>query len=120
VYFTSVHKLITQINETRSERTIRALQNKFEKYDLVICDEFGYISYDKNAAELLFTHLSIRAGRKSTVITTNLGFDKWSEIFKDKVLTAAMVDRLTHKAIFLNMIGKSYRIIETNKLNNQK
>jgi len=54
------------------------------------------------------------------VITTNLGFDKWSEIFKDKILTAAMVDRLTHRAIFLNMIGNSYRIIETNKLNNKK
>lgn len=90
------------------------IQARFEKYDLVVCDEFGYVSYDKNAAELLFTHLSLRTGRKSTIITTNLGFDRWTEIFLDEVLTAAMVDRLTHKAIFINMTGLSYRVKETN------
>ena len=92
------------------------LENRFEKYDLVICDEFGYISFDKQAAELLFTHLSLRAGRKSTIITTNLGFDRWKEIFGDEVLTAAMVDRLTHKAIIVNMNGQSYRVKESKKM----
>jgi len=52
---------------------------------------------DKNGAELLFNHLSLRCGRKSTIITTNLSFDRWGEIFGDPVLTAAMVDRLTHR-----------------------
>jgi len=113
VFFTSIPKLLTQINEARSNRTLRMLQARFEKYDLVVCDEFGYVSYDKNAAELLFTHLSLRTGRKSTIITTNLGFDRWTEIFLDEVLTAAMVDRLTHKAIFISMIGNSYRVKET-------
>ena len=55
----------------------------------------------KKPAELLFTHLSLRAGRKSTIITTNLSFDRWNEIFRDPVLTAAMVDRLTHKAFLV-------------------
>ena len=55
------------------------------------------ISFDKDGAEMLFSHLSLRAGRKSTIITTNLSFERWSEIFGDPVLTAAMVDRLTHK-----------------------
>ena len=113
VLFTTVPRLITQIKESRSERTLRYFENRFEKYDLVICDEFGYISFDKEGAELLFSHLSLRAGVKSTIITTNLSFDRWDEIFGDTVLTAAMVDRLTHKAHMLNMNGKSYRAKET-------
>ncbi len=110
VFFTSVPRLITQIQEAKSERTLRSLQSRFEKYDLVVCDEFGYVSFDKAAAELLFTHLSLRASRKSTIITTNLGFNRWNELFQDKVLTAAMVDRLIHNAITLDMTGKSYRL----------
>ncbi len=116
VLFTTVPRLITQVIESRSDKTRRQLESRFEKYDLVICDEFGYISFDKQAAELLFTHLSLRAGRKSTIITTNLGFDRWTEIFGDEVLTAAMVDRLTHKAIIVNMTGESYRVKESKML----
>ena len=113
VYFVTVPQLITQIRESRSERKLRTLENRFEKYDLVICDEFGYISFDKEGAELLFTHLSLRTGKKATIITTNLSFDRWSEIFGDPVLTAAMVDRITHRAHIINMNGKSYRAKET-------
>ncbi len=113
VLFTSVATLITQLKESRSQRMLRTCQNKFEKYDLVICDEFGYISCDKAGAELLFTHLSLRAGRKATIVTTNLSFDRWQELFGDPVLTAAMVDRLTHKAYIVNMTGNSYRLKET-------
>lgn len=113
VLFTSIPNLIIQLKESRSERTLRALGNKFEKYDLVIADELGYISFDKEAAELLFTHLSLRIGRKSTIITTNLTFDRWDEIFGDTVLTAAIVDRLTHKAFLIDMSGDSFRIKET-------
>ena len=119
VFYTSIPRLITQIRESRSQKTLRSLEGRFEKYDLVICDEFGYISFDKEGAEMLFSHLSLRAGRKSTMITTNLSFDRWSEIFGDPVLTAAMVDRLTHKAHVINMNGMSYRVKETKKwLNN--
>jgi len=113
VFFTTVPRLITQIRESRSQKTLRTLESRFEKFDLVICDEFGYISFDKEGAEMLFSHLSLRAGRKSTIITTNLSFDRWSEIFGDPVLTAAMVDRLTHKAHIINMNGMSYRAKET-------
>lgn len=113
VLFTTVPRLLTQIKECRSEKTLRQLENRFQKYDLVICDEFGYISFDKEGAELLFSHLSLRAGMKSTIITTNLPFNKWDEIFGDKVLTTALVDRLTHKAYIVNMNGKSYRTKET-------
>lgn len=92
-----------------------SFQNPFEKYDLVIADEMGYISFDKEGAELLFTHLSLRANQKSTIITTNLSFERWGEIFQDPVMTAAMIDRLTHQAYIVNMIGDSYRMKETEK-----
>lgn len=113
VYFTNVSSLINQIRESRSERTLRSLELKFEKYDLVIIDELGYISFDKEGAELLFTHLSLRAGRASTIVTSNLSFERWEEVFHDPVLTAALTDRLTHRAHVINMVGDSYRILET-------
>lgn len=116
VLFTTVPRLLTQLRESHSERTLKQFENRFEKYDLVICDEFGYVSFDKQGAEMLFTHLSLRAGRKSTIITTNLSFDRWSELFGDPVLTSALVDRLTHKAHIINMNGESYRLRETKEL----
>lgn len=120
VLFTTVHRLLTQLRESHSERTLRQMEMRFEKYDLVICDEFGYISFDKQGSELLFNHLSLRSGRKSTIITTNLNFDRWHEIFGDPVLTAALVDRLTHKANLVNMNGESYRLRETQQMNERK
>jgi DNA replication protein DnaC len=113
VLYTTVSRLLTQIRESRSQKLLRTLENRFEKFDLVICDEFGYVSFDKEGSELLFNHLSLRCGRKSTIITTNLPFNHWNEIFGDTVLTAAMVDRLTHKALLINMNGSSYRVKET-------
>lgn len=117
VMFTQVSKLLTQIRECHSSRTLRNLESRFEKYDLVICDELGYISFDKQGAEMLFNHLSLRSGIKSTIITSNQSFDKWQDIFgKDTILTAALLDRLTHKAYLVNMNGKSYRMKETKKM----
>lgn len=113
VYFTSVASLVNQLKESRSARTLRSFELKFEKYDLVIIDELGYISFDKEGAELLFTHLSLRAGRAATIITSNLTFERWEEVFHDPVLTSALTDRLTHRAYIINMIGGSYRILET-------
>jgi len=116
VLFTTVHRLLTQLRESHAGRTLRQVEAQFEKYDLVICDEFGYVSFDKQGAELLFNHLSLRTGRKSTIITTNLGFDRWEEIFGDPVLTAALVDRLTHKAYLIDMNGESYRMKQTREM----
>ena len=96
VFFTSVPHLLTQIRECRSQKSLRQLELRFEKYDMVICEEFGYVSCDKEGGELLF--------------------DRWGEIVKDKVLVAAMVDRLTHKAHLVNMSGQSYRVKETQNM----
>lgn len=117
VLFTSVPHLITQIKECRSAKTLHNLENRFKKYDLVVCDEFGYMACDKEAGELLFNHLSLRADIKSTIITTNLSFDRWGEIIKDKILVNALVDRLTHNAYLVNMNGTSYRLKETKQFN---
>ena len=113
VLFATIPLLINQLKESRSEKILRRLESNFEKYDLVIADELGYISFDKEGSELLFTHFSLRAGRRSTIITTNLSFERWDEIFSDSVMTAAMIDRLTHKSYILNMNGNSYRLKET-------
>lgn len=116
VLFSSVPHLITRIREAKQERSLRLLENRFSSYDLVICDEFGYVSCDKEAGELLFNHLSLRAGKKSTIVTTNLSFDRWNEIIPDPVLVAALVDRITHKALLVNMSGQSFRLKETKKM----
>ena len=115
VLFTTIPLLVNELKECRSQKTLRAFEKTFERYDLIIADELGYISFDKEASELLFTYLSLRAGRKSTIITTNLSFERWDEIFKDPVMTAAMIDRLTHKSYIVNMNGNSYRLKETER-----
>lgn len=115
VFFATVPLFITQLKELRSTKSLRSFQAKLEKYDLVILDEFGYISSDKEGAELLFTNLSIRTGRKSTIITTNLSFDRWGEVFTDPVMAAAMTDRITYKSYMVDMNGDSYRMKETKK-----
>ncbi|HCS75085.1 MAG TPA: AAA family ATPase [Clostridiales bacterium] len=120
VVFYNAPNLINRLKEARSERTLLSVQRQFESYDLVIIDELGYISFDKEGGELLFTHLSLRAERKSTIITTNLSFEKWEDIFKDPVMTAAIIDRITHKALAINMNGNSYRLRETQKLMKHK
>jgi len=113
VFFTTIPLLINRLKEARGQSVLRSFELRFEKYDLVIADELGYISFDKEGSELLFTYLSLRTGRKSTIITTNLSFDRWEEIFSDPVMTAAMIDRLTHRSYIVNMNGPSYRVKET-------
>ena len=81
-----------------------------------IVKEQGYVGFDKEGAEMLFNHLSLRTGKRATIITTNLPFTRWEEVLKDKVLCSALVDRLCHKSYLVNMTGTSYRIKETKKL----
>ncbi|MBQ0087486.1 MAG: ATP-binding protein [Bacteroidales bacterium] len=109
-----------KIKESESKRKLSRLQKKFEKYDLAILDECGYKSLDKVAAEHLFNHISLRAGMKSTIITTNLGFDRWDEIFTDKIIAAAIVDRLTFKSFIIDMNGPSYRPKATEQWINER
>ena len=116
VFFTMVPHLLTLIREARTDKTLQQLENRFRKYDLVICDEMGHVGFDKEGAELLFNMISIRTGTRAIIITTNLPFTRWEEIIKDKVLCSALVDRLCHKAHMVNMTGQSYRVRETQKM----
>lgn len=113
VLFATVPLLVTTLKECNSAKTLRYFENRFEKYDLVIADELGYTSFDREGTDLLFNNLSLRAARKSTIITTNLSFERWVEVFRDPTVTSAMIDRLTYKAILVDMEGDSYRLRET-------
>ena len=119
VLFTTVPYLVTELKESNDRQKLRAYERRFEKYDLVIADELGYISFDREGADLLFSNLSLRAATKSTIITSNLTFDRWDEVFGDAAITSAMVDRLTYKAILIDMEGDSYRLRETLRNNGE-
>jgi DNA replication protein DnaC len=115
VLFTSVPNLVIELREAMSLGQVNAFRKKFEKYELVILDELGYVSFDKDGNEILFNLLSARNDAGSIIITTNLVFERWVEVFKDPVLTGALVDRLAHRSYVLDMSGDSYRIKETMK-----
>lgn len=116
VLFTNVPNLVIELKEAMSRNEITAYKRKFDKYELVIIDEVGYVSFDKQGNEILFNLLSNRNETGSMIITTNLAFEKWEEVFLDANLTAALVDRLAHKAHVLDMSGESYRLKETQQL----
>ena len=114
VLFVSVPNLIIELKEAMSQSRLNNYRKKFERYDLVILDELGYVSFDKSGCEILFNLLSNRNDKGSIIITTNLTFDRWEEIFKDTMLTGAMVDRLAYKAHILDISrDKSHRFEET-------
>lgn len=114
VLFISVPNLIIELKEAMSLNQLNFYKRKFEKYSLVILDELGYVSFDKSGCEILFNLLSNRNDKGSIIITTNLTFDRWEEIFKDTMLTGAIVDRLAYKAHILDVSREtSYRFEET-------
>jgi len=103
VFFSSVPNLIVEIKETMSNNQLSNYRKRFEKYDLVILDELGYVSMDKSGCEMLFNLISSRNDKGSIIVTSNLTFDRWEEIFKDPTLTGALIDRLAHKAHILDI-----------------
>jgi DNA replication protein DnaC len=103
VFFANVSNLVAELKETMSKQQITWFRRKFERYALVILDELGYISFDKAGAELLFNLISSRNDKGSIIVTSNLTFDRWEEVFHDPTLTAAAVDRLAHKGHILDI-----------------
>ncbi len=103
VLFASVPNLIVELKEIMSNNQLTNYRRRFEKYDLVILDELGYVSLDKSGCETLFNMISSRNDKGSIVVTTNLTFDRWEEVFKDPTLTGALIDRLVHKAHILDI-----------------
>lgn len=109
VVFKTAAGLINEFLEAKREGRVTLAMKQFKKVDLLILDELGYITFDIEGSELLFQLLAARHEVVSTIITTNLAFSEWVRIFHDKTLTAALLDRITHRAIILNMNGSSYR-----------
>ena len=103
VLFAHVPNLITELKETMSNNQLSNYRKRFERYDLVILDELGYISMDKAGCEMLFNLISSRNDKGSIIVTSNLTFNRWEEIFKDPTLTSALIDRLAHKAHVLDI-----------------
>jgi DNA replication protein DnaC len=116
VLFTNVPNLVIELKEAMSKNQVTAYKRKFARYELVVIDELGYVSFDKQGNEILFNLLSNRNETGSMIVTTNLAFEKWEEVFHDTNLTGALVDRLTYKAHILDMNGPSYRLKETKEL----
>jgi DNA replication protein DnaC len=107
--------LANELIEAQSERRLSRVIQKYARYGLVVVDELGYVPFSKESAELLFQVLAERHERGSVIITTNLGFADWTQVFCDATLTAALLDRLTHKAHIINCAWESYRLKETLK-----
>jgi DNA replication protein DnaC len=103
VLFASVPNLVIELKETIDSNQMSHYRKRFEKYDLAILDELGYVSMDKSGCETLFNLISSRNDKGSIIVTSNLTFDRWEEVFKDPTLTGALIDRLAHKAHVLDI-----------------
>ena len=113
--FVTCYGLVNELIEARQERALQRLIQKYVRYDLLILDELGYIPFSKEGSELLFQVLAERHERGSVMITTNLGFADWTQVFGDATMTAALLDRLTHKAHIINCPWESYRLKQSLK-----
>ena len=110
VGFTTAASLVSEMMEARDERRLLRVQKQMAGYKLLIIDELGFVPLSKTGAELLFELISQRYERGSTLITSNLPFDEWTETFGSERLTGALLDRLTHHVSILEMNGESYRL----------
>ena len=110
VGFVTAAALVHELMEARDERRLLRLQKQMVGYKLLIIDELGFVPLSKTGAELLFELISQRYERGSTLITSNLPFDEWTETFGSERLTGALLDRLTHHVNILEINGDSYRL----------
>lgn len=110
VRFYRVAELVDQLEKAWRDGKFQAFRNKFNKVDLIILDEMGYVPFNKEGAELLFLLISDWYEQRSLAITSNLEFSQWNRIFVDARLTAALVDRVIHHAHILSFTGDSYRV----------
>ena len=103
-----VQELLRAKRDLRIERWIR----KLSKFEALIIDDLGYVQQSREEMEVLFTLLSERYERGSVLLSSNLPFSKWEQIFKDPMTTAAAIDRLIHHSVIIELKIKSYRLDE--------
>lgn len=110
VAFATAASLVNQLMEARDERRLLKLQRDLAAVKLLIVDELGYVPLTATGAELLFEVFSQRYERGSTIVTSNLPFEDWTQVLGSERLTGALLDRLTHHVSILTMNGDSYRL----------
>lgn len=115
VRFYNAAGLSNELLEAQSQLRLSRLEASLARYDLIILDELGFIPFSKEGAEALFSFCASRYERGSLIITTNLEFARWKEIFGDEALTGALLDRLTHHSHIIEVNGDSYRFKESLK-----
>jgi DNA replication protein DnaC len=113
VRFYGVATLASELEAAQEQHLLHRFLSRFGRWDLVVLDELGYLPLSRTGAELLFQAVGERQERRSLIITSNLPFGDWVEIFHTERLTAALLDRVTHRATILEMNGPSYRLRET-------
>jgi DNA replication protein DnaC len=120
VRFFTAATLVNQLEEAQKQYRLERLMAALEKLDLLIVDELGYLSFSRAGAELLFQVFAERYERGSILITSNLPFSEWGQIFQGERMTAALLDRFTHRCHIFEMNGESYRFRESSKQAKQK
>ncbi len=110
VLFRNAASLSTQLCEAKDHYQLGKLERSLKKADLLILDELSYLSFNRHQSELLFKVISDRTENASTIVTTNLPFSKWTDLFENTTMVAALIDRLTYKSHVLDMTGESYRL----------
>lgn len=113
VRFATAAGLINELIEAQTQLRLSRIEASLLKLDLLILDEVGFVPFTKTGAELLFGVLTDRYERRSVLVTSNLDFGSWTEVFGDPRLTAALLDRLTHRCHILEFQGDSYRFKES-------
>lgn len=119
VKFCRVTELITQLLEAREERVLGRLRTQLARLDLLVLDELGYVPASQVGAELLFDVLSTAYEKTSVIVTTNLPFERWTEVLGNERLVGATLDRLTHRCHLLEATGESYRLREARQRQNE-
>jgi DNA replication protein DnaC len=107
--------LVNQLEEALQQHRLERLLSQLDRADLLICDELGYLSFSRSGAELLFQVFADRYERRSLLVTSNLAFGEWGQVFQGERMTAALLDRLTHRRHIFEMNGESYRFRESMK-----
>ena len=115
VRFTTAAAMVHELIEAKDEKRLLRYQRQMAGYELLIVDELGFVPLSKSGAELLFEVFSQRYERGSTLVTSNLPFQEWTEVFGSERLTGALLDRLTHHVHILEMNGESYRLKQSKR-----
>jgi len=111
VRFYRANDLVVQLAEAESEKRLGAMLKPLRNSALLCLDELGYITMTQEKSHLLFQVLAARYETRSTFITSNMEFSKWSTFLGDPVMTEALIDRLVHRSAVLNMNGEGYRTL---------